>query len=34
MKGSRVQAVIRELRGEKIDIVQYDDDPSPTCATP
>lgn len=26
MKGSRVQAVIRELRGEKIDIVQYDDD--------
>ncbi len=28
MKGSRVQAVIRELRGERIDIVQYDDDPS------
>jgi N utilization substance protein A len=28
MKGSRVQAVIRELRGEKIDIVQHDDDPS------
>ena len=28
MKGSRVQAVIRELRGEKIDIVQYNDDPS------
>jgi len=28
MKGSRVQAVIRELRGEKIDIVQYDDDPN------
>ena len=28
MKGSRVQAVIREMRGEKIDIVQYDDDPS------
>ncbi|ANM31979.1 hypothetical protein ABI59_24060 [Acidobacteria bacterium Mor1] len=28
MKGSRVQAVIRELRGEKIDIVQFDDDPS------
>ncbi len=26
MKGSRVQAVIREIRGEKIDIVQYDDD--------
>ena len=28
MKGSRVQAVIRELRGEKIDIVQFDDDTS------
>lgn len=28
MKGSRVQAVIRELRGEKIDIVQYDPDPT------
>src|SRR5262245_17192254 len=28
MKGSRVQAVIRELRGEKIDIVKYDEDPS------
>ncbi len=28
MKGSRVQAVIRELRGEKIDIVQYSDDAS------
>ena len=28
MKGSRVQAVIRELRGEKIDIVQYSDDPT------
>ncbi len=27
IKGSRVQAVIRELRGEKIDIVQWDDDP-------
>lgn len=27
MKGSRVQAVIRELRGEKIDIVQHIDDP-------
>jgi len=26
MKGSRVQAVIRELRGEKIDIVKYDED--------
>lgn len=28
MKGSRVQAVIRELRGEKIDIVKYDEDPA------
>ncbi|MEE8537759.1 MAG: transcription termination factor NusA [Acidobacteriota bacterium] len=28
MKGSRVQAVIRELRGEKIDIVQFSDDAS------
>jgi N utilization substance protein A len=28
MKGSRVQAVIRELRGERIDIVQYDEDES------
>ncbi len=28
MKGSRVQAVIRELRGERIDIVQHDDDPA------
>jgi N utilization substance protein A len=27
MKGSRVQSVIRELRGEKIDIVQYHEDP-------
>jgi N utilization substance protein A len=26
MKGNRVQAVIRELRGEKIDIVQFHDD--------
>jgi N utilization substance protein A len=26
MKGSRVQAVIREIRGEKIDIVEFDDD--------
>ncbi|HZE90066.1 MAG TPA: transcription termination factor NusA, partial [Verrucomicrobiae bacterium] len=28
IKGSRVQAIIRELRGEKIDIVQWADDPS------
>lgn len=27
MKGSRVQAVIRELRGEKIDIIPYSEDP-------
>jgi len=26
MKGSRVQAIIRELRGEKIDIVEWSDD--------
>ena len=26
MKGSRVQSIIRELRGEKIDIVEYSDD--------
>jgi transcription antitermination factor NusA-like protein len=28
MKGSRVQAVVQELRGVKIDIVPYDDDPA------
>ncbi|MFO7561263.1 MAG: transcription termination factor NusA [Enhygromyxa sp.] len=28
MRGSRVQAVVQELRGEKIDIVPYDDDPA------
>ena len=28
MKGSRVQSIIRELRGEKIDIVQYSEDVS------
>jgi transcription termination/antitermination protein NusA len=28
MKGSRVQAVVQELRGEKIDIVPYDKDPA------
>jgi len=26
MKGSRVQAIIRELRGEKIDIIEYSED--------
>jgi N utilization substance protein A len=28
MKGTRVQSIIRELRGEKIDIVEWSDDPS------
>jgi transcription termination/antitermination protein NusA len=28
IKGSRVQAVVQELRGEKIDIVPYDEDPA------
>ena len=28
MKGSRVQAVVQELRGEKIDIVPWDPDPA------
>ena len=28
MKGSRVQAIIRELHGEKIDIIAYSEDPS------
>lgn len=28
IKGSRVQAVVMELRGEKIDIVPYDEDPA------
>ena len=27
MKGTRVQGIIRELRGEKIDIVEWSDDP-------
>ena len=27
MKGTRVQSIIRELRGEKIDIVEWSDDP-------
>jgi N utilization substance protein A len=27
MKGTRVQSIIRELRGEKIDIVEFNDDP-------
>jgi N utilization substance protein A len=28
MKGTRVQSIIRELRGEKIDIVEWNDDPA------
>jgi len=28
LKGSRVQAIIRELKNEKIDIVRYDEDPA------
>jgi N utilization substance protein A len=28
MKGSRVQSVVQELRGEKIDIVRYDENPA------
>ena len=28
MKGTRVQSIIRELRGEKIDIVEWSEDPS------
>lgn len=28
MKGSRVQSIIRELRGEKIDIVEWSEDPA------
>src|SRR5205814_5527128 len=28
MKGSRVQAVVQELRGEKIDIVPFNEDPA------
>src|SRR5512136_520493 len=28
MKGSRINSIIRELRGEKIDIVQWSDDPA------
>jgi len=27
MKGTRVQAIVRELRGERIDIIPWDDDP-------
>ena len=37
MKGMRVQSIIRELRGEKIDIIEYSDDPGGVrhaCAEP
>jgi len=27
MKGMRVQSIIRELRGEKIDIIEFNEDP-------
>ncbi len=32
MKGSHVQAIIRELRGEKIDIIEWSDEPSAFAA--
>ncbi len=32
MKGSRINAIIRELHGEKIDIVQWSDDPAQYAA--
>jgi N utilization substance protein A len=32
MKGMRVQSIIRELRGEKIDIIEYNEDPSSFAA--
>ncbi len=31
MKGMRVQSIIRELRGEKIDIIEFNDDPVVTA---
>jgi len=34
MKGSRVQAVVQELRGEKIDIVPWDEDPARSALAP
>ena len=33
MKGTRVQAIIRELRGENIDIVEWSDDRSRSSPT-
>ena len=32
MRGSRVQAVVNELQGEKIDIVNWSDDPAVVVA--
>lgn len=32
MKGMRVQSIIRELRGEKIDIIEYNEEPSSFAA--
>jgi len=32
MKGMRVQSIIRELRGEKIDIIEYNEEPSTFAA--
>jgi N utilization substance protein A len=32
MKGMRVQSIIRELRGEKIDIIEYNEEPSAFAA--
>ena len=32
MKGSRINSIIREIRGEKIDIVQWSDDPAQYAA--
>jgi N utilization substance protein A len=32
MKGMRVQSIIRELRGEKIDIIEYNEDPAQFAA--
>ncbi len=32
MKGMRVQSIIRELRGEKVDIIEYNEEPSSLAA--
>ena len=31
MRGSRVQSVVNELHGEKIDIVHWSEDPAASC---